>query len=321
MVGERSRGEQMQEHQAGVGAAAGEARSQVLRLADGRRLAFAEWGDPAGLPLIAFHGTPGSRLMFQIADAPARRQGVRLITPDRPGFGLSDLLPGRRIGDWAKDVAALADALGLERIAVAGISGGGPYALACAARLPPERLLRVGVVSGLGPVGGRRRIAGLSRRVRFLFTLGRRAPWAVRRLAAWAQRRLERAPEATFARIVALSPPQDQAIMTRPEVKAVLLAGIRDAFCGGAEGVAQELVLFASAWDFALEPITAEVLLWHGEDDHLVPPAMGRHLAATIPECRATFLPGAGHYFVFDQIETLLGALVASPAEPSTTGA
>jgi pimeloyl-ACP methyl ester carboxylesterase len=303
----------MRDHQAAVEAGAGEARhSQVLRLGDGRRLAYAEWGEPGGLPLIAFHGTPGSRLMFEIADAPARRQRVRLITPDRPGFGLSDPLPKRRIGDWPKDVAALADALGLEQFAIAGISGGGPYALACAARLPDERLLRVGVVSGLAPIGGRRRIAGLSRRVRFLFTLGRRAPWAVRRLVAWAQRRLERAPEATFARIVSLAPPQDQAIMTRPEVKAALLAGIRDAFRAGPEGVAQELILFAEAWDFALEPITAEVHLWHGEDDRLVPPAMGRHIAATLPDCRATFLPGAGHYFVFDQIETLLAALVAA---------
>lgn len=303
----------MGDDQARVEAGAGAARhSQVLRLGDGRRLGFAEWGEPEGLPLIAFHGTPGTRLMFEIADPPARRQGVRLITPDRPGFGLSDLMPKRRIGDWPKDVAALADALGLERFAIAGISGGGPYALACAARLPPERLLRVGVVSGLAPVGGRRRIASLSRRVRFLFTLGRQAPWAVRRLVAWAQRRLERAPDATYARIVRLSSPQDQAIMTRPEVKAALLAGIRDAFRAGPEGVAQELILFARAWDFALEPITTEVQLWHGEEDRLVPPAMGRHIAATMPECRATFLPGAGHYFVFDEMETLLAALVAA---------
>jgi pimeloyl-ACP methyl ester carboxylesterase len=306
-VGERLGGDQMQDDRAGSGTGAA---GRMLHLPDGRRLAYAEWGDPAGRPLIAFHGTPGSRLMFAIGDAPARRLGIRLITPDRPGFGLSDRQPGRRIEDFAADVAALADALGLERFAVAGVSGGGPYALACAARLPPERLLRVGVVSGLAPVGGRKRIAGLSRRVRFLFTLGRRAPWAVRRLVAWAQRRLEKAPDATYARIVSLAPPRDQAIMTRPEVKAALLTGIRDAFRGGPEGVAEELILFAGPWDFALEPITAEVLLWHGEDDRLVPPAMGRHIAATLPECRAIFLPGAGHYFVFDRIEELLRSLV-----------
>ena len=109
---------------------------RVLRLADGRRLGFAEYGASGGQPLLFFHGTPGARLVAGFAHQSALRLNVRLIAPERPGFGRSDFQAGRRILEWPDDVAALADALGLERFAVAGVSGGAPYALACAWRLP-----------------------------------------------------------------------------------------------------------------------------------------------------------------------------------------
>ena len=110
-----------------------------LRLSDGRALGYAQYGDPEGRPLFFSHGTPGSRTLAQLFDAGARRDGVRLIAPERPGFGRSDFLPDRTFADWPDDVSELADALGFDRFAVAGSSGGGPYAAACAWKLP-ERL-------------------------------------------------------------------------------------------------------------------------------------------------------------------------------------
>ena len=115
-------------------AKAGEDR--FLGLPDGRRLGYTEFGDPLGIPLCAFHGTPGSRFMFRLVHETARRLGLRIIAPDRPGFGLSDYQENRTLADWADDVRALADKLGLARFGVAGISGGGPYVAACAALLP-----------------------------------------------------------------------------------------------------------------------------------------------------------------------------------------
>ena len=123
-----------------------------IRLADGRRLGYAEYGDPEGKPLFYCHGFPASRLEAALLDPSARKAGVRVVAADRPGCGLSDFQPDRRIGDWPGDVVELAGALGIDRFAVVGVSGGGPYALACARKIP-QRLTAAAVVCGLGPVG------------------------------------------------------------------------------------------------------------------------------------------------------------------------
>ena len=123
---------------------------QMITLSDDRRLGYAEYGDPQGWPLMFFHGTPGSRVMARFAGPKARELGLRLIAPDRPGFGLSDFQPQRRLLDWAKDVEELADALNLEQFSVVGVSGGGPYVAVCAWKLG-ERLISAGIVSGLAP--------------------------------------------------------------------------------------------------------------------------------------------------------------------------
>lgn len=124
-----------------------------MRLPDGRHLGYAEYGDPAGLAIIGFHGTPGSRLMFQLADSAARELGLRLLAPERPGFGISTYQKNRTLASYAADIAAFADRLGIKRFAVAGISGGGPYAAACAALLP-ERVTALALVSPVGPMAG-----------------------------------------------------------------------------------------------------------------------------------------------------------------------
>ena len=286
--------------------------NRTIRLNDGRRLGFAEFGDPHGVPVFGFHGTPGSRLMLRIAEAPARRLGVRLIAPDRPGFGLSDFQPERSLGDWPDDVVALADALGIPRFGVAGVSGGGPYAAACAWKIA-KRLTRVGIVSGMGPVRGSEATPGLDRTHRWLFGLWSKAPWLTRRLMALARRGWDKRPEKMFAQIVRFASEVDRAVMTRDEVRAALIDGLADAFRTDGRGVAHELILFGRAWGFTLSDIAMPVELWHGDNDHLVPLAMGRHMAARIPQCRAEFIPGAGHYWVFDHVETLLRHLSEAP--------
>jgi pimeloyl-ACP methyl ester carboxylesterase len=126
-------------------------QDNVLRLKDGRMLGYAEYGDPSGTPVFAFHGFPGSRITFRIADDAARRRGVRIIAPDRPGMGLSTFQPGRNLLDWPQDVGELADALGIDRFAVAGVSGGGPYVAACAFALR-ARVTVAAIISGIGPL-------------------------------------------------------------------------------------------------------------------------------------------------------------------------
>jgi len=154
------------------------ASDRSVLLSDGRQLAYIECGDPVGEPVFHFHGHPGSRLEALIASDAATRAGVRLIGVDRPGMGRSDFKPRRRLLEWADDIAALADALAIDKFAVEGTSGGGPYTAACAFKLA-DRITACGIVAGLGPIH-RFGTRGMMAVNRLQFGLARRAPWLLR---------------------------------------------------------------------------------------------------------------------------------------------
>jgi pimeloyl-ACP methyl ester carboxylesterase len=282
--------------------------AEVLRLSDGRRLGYADYGDRQGTPLLFFHGTPGSRRVARWADLVARRRGIRLIAPDRPGFGLSDFQPGRTLGAWPRDVVELADALFLERFAVAGVSGGGPYVAACAWRLA-DRLSHAGIISGMGPIDDPALAAALPRHYRTGFALVRRVPGAARAAFGLGMLGLRRAPGCVLASIAASLPDVDRAILARPRVQALLLDDAREALRQGPRGAALELSLLSQPWDVRLDQIRMPVRLWHGEADAQVPVAIARRLAAALPDCRARFLPNAGHLWVLDHLDEVLATL------------
>lgn len=266
-----------------------------MRLRDGRRLGYAEYGDRAGVPVFYFHGFPGSRLEAALADAAAHSLGVRLIAPDRPGFGLSDYQPGRRIQDWPDDVAQLGDHLGLRRFAVLGVSGGGPYAMACAHALGP-RATRAGVVAGLGPLLRRELGRGMTALNRLALDLARYAPRALPPLSRMAARELAVRPHRLLARAARRCAACDRTVLAREDVNATLCNSFSEAVRPGWHGIAAEWALYGRPWGFELAGFAAELHLWHGERDRIVAPAMGRYLAAAIPGCRARFLPDEGHY-------------------------
>jgi pimeloyl-ACP methyl ester carboxylesterase len=282
--------------------------AQVLRLADGRRLGYADYGDRRGAPMLFFHGTPGSRRGARWADQAARRRGIRLIAPDRPGFGLSDFQVGRTLGAWPADVAELADALGIERFAVAGVSGGGPYVAACAWRLA-GRLTRAGIVSGIGPLDDPGLAAALPRRYRAGFAVVRRLPASARIALGLGALGLRHAPGCMLASLAASLAEVDRATFRRPGVRALLLDDAREALRQGTRGAVRELQLFSRPWDVPLGEIAMPVRLWHGEADAQVPLAIARRLTAAIPDCRASFVPGAGHLWILDHLDEVLEAL------------
>lgn len=274
-----------------------------IRLLDGRRLGYAEYGDPAGKPVLHFHGTPDSRLEGTLppdGDVPgvadtANRLGVRLIMPDRPGIGFSDFKPGRTILDWPDDVLALADALRLERFAVMGLSGGGPYAAACAYKIP-QRITRMGIISGVGPPEMPGAMDFLSKTsdgqaVR----LGAKAPWLLRLVLAYTIFKFRHNPEKLVAETAAEVSPPDQEALRRREVAETVIRMTGGAFQQGARGAAWDYTLFSRPWGFALGDICLPVFLWHGEDDWVCPVAMGRYVAENIPGCMARIVPGEGH--------------------------
>jgi pimeloyl-ACP methyl ester carboxylesterase len=287
--------------------------TRICPLGDGRRLAFTEWGAPGGVPVLYCHGFPASRLEARLGDATARALGIRLIAPDRPGFGASDPSAGRRLGDWPGDLASLADHLGLARFHLLGVSGGGPYALACALALR-DRLLGVSIVCGLGELAGSDAVGAMGwperLGVRFCQNLPGLADWVYGRLAG----PLFRAhPESIFRLMTSQLPAADHAVLGEPATRASILSSFSEAFRQGGEGAAQELGIYTRPWDIDPTRIGLPVQLWHGEQDSIVPVAMGRAHAAALPACSAHFLPEEGHFsLVVRHMEPILRQLIAA---------
>jgi len=279
----------------------------VLALSDGRRLGYAQYGRPDGEPVMYFHGHPGSRLEASLAHEAAAATGFRVIALDRPGYGLSDFQPGRAITGWPADVAQAADALGIESFSVAGASGGGPYALACARQLP-GRVVRAAVISGVGPFQVPGSTAGMRWQNRAGFQLCARWPALARTLMRSMHRNISRRPERTIEALARAMSPADAEVVRRPEVRTLLIADITEAFRNGSDGAAHDMVLLGRPWGFSLREINQEVYLWQGEDDTLVPPAMGLYQAEQLPRCHATMIPGAGHLLIVDRMPDLMSA-------------
>lgn len=237
--------------------------------------------------------------------------GVRIIAVDRPGYGLSDFQANRRILDWPKDIGELADSLRLERFSVLGVSGGGPYAAVCAAKMP-ERVAVAGMVCSVGPLdgpGATRGMVGFNRRLLFL---ARTVPALARLLAGPVVRVLWRYEKDVLPlRVEAHLPETDRRTLARPELRRTLLANWQEAFRAGTRGMVWDGCLYAWPWGFELEEIRVPVQLWHGDLDVNVPPAMGRALAGRIRNCRSRFYADEGHFSLpFGRIGEILAALV-----------
>jgi pimeloyl-ACP methyl ester carboxylesterase len=274
-----------------------------------RRIAFAQYGDPTGRPVFLCHGTPSSRLN-RPDDETTRALGARLIVIDRPGCGRSDFLPRRTLLDWPRDLAAVADGLGIESFAVVGFSGGGPYVAASAHGLP-HRIVAACSAAGAGPVDAPNAMVGLGRYRRMACALARHAP-LVFRAAMWLTNHPGRNPNRFFEKFMRDLAPPDQAIVARTEIRDKLVATYAESVRNGLRGVALDLAIAMRPWGFPLGEIRCPYFIWHGDDDRSTPIAMARYLAQTIPACHATFLPDAGHMFFYDRWPDILKQLLAT---------
>jgi pimeloyl-ACP methyl ester carboxylesterase len=265
-----------------------------LKLADGRTLGYAEYGDPRGRPLIYLHGFPGSRLAGGALDEAARAGGVRVLAPERPGLGLSSPQPGRTLLDHARDVRSLAEALGLGRFTVLGESGGGPYALACAHELP-DLVDCVAVVCGLGPVAGAGATAGIALKERIGYAIAARAPLLAGRalvpIAAWARRRPRQ-----FLHVTRWQLGQADRQTLRGPLGDLVAADFAEAFRQGGRGVGQELALLFRPWPFDPSTIRVPVAFFHGAQDRTVAVAVARELAPSVPGAGLRISEREGHF-------------------------
>jgi len=285
--------------------------NREFTLRDGRRLGFAEFGRPQGVPMFYFHGWPSSRLEACALGDAVEELGLHMIAADRPGYGLSDLKKNRAIADWAEDVSELADHVGWGRFAILGISGGGPYAAACAAHLP-ERLSKVLMVCSLGPTDTPEATKGMVPLNRWLLAFARTAPWLAQRLGSVCLRALwgigdQVIPQQIEARL----PVRDRQTLADPQLRKLLTDSSREGLRRGVEGAAWEGLLYSRPWGFRLDRIQVPLHLWHGEQDNVVPASMGHYLADHIPNCQATFCPEDGHFsLAFNRIREVLDHLL-----------
>jgi len=271
-------------------------REHTVEGPGGRTLRVLEDGAPGGVPLIAHHGTPGSRLLYRRWVEDATERGIRLIAYDRPGYGGSDRDAGRSVADVAADVAAIADVLGLDRILTQGRSGGGPHALACAALLG-DRVAAAATLASVAPYDADDLdfLAGMGEdNVEELGAAAAGAealtPW----LEAVAPRLLEADPGELAQGLKSLLSPPDVAVINdglAAELIAVTGEGIRAA----RDGWLDDDLAFVKPWGFDVGSIAVPVQLWQGRQDLMVPAAHGEWLAEHVSGADVRFSGDDGH--------------------------
>jgi pimeloyl-ACP methyl ester carboxylesterase len=288
--------------------------SQTLRTDDGRQLRYAEWGDPAGFPVFSLHGTPGCRLNRYPDNDALAAIGARLITYDRPGYGRSERHRGRKVVDCVGDVAAIADALGIERFAVTGGSGGGPHALAVGARLP-DRVTIARSVVGVAPVDAAdlEWVAGMD--AENVKEFG----WALAGEATLYEE-LTKAAAEMVANVKADASKvlgdqwqlaeADRAAMRNPMVMQVMREAIPECVINGPWGWVDDDLAFTTDWGFELDEIKVPVEVHYGSQDVLVPAAHGAWLAANVPGAKVVVNDDQGHMKTPDHTLELLRTLV-----------
>lgn len=287
------------------------AREGLLRLRDGRRLAYVEAGDLAGAPVFLLHGNPGSRHMRHPDDALTRSLGVRLIVPDRPGYGLSDYQRRRTLLDMPEDIAALAEHLGLSRFALCGVSAGGPYVAACAYRLG-ARVPRAAMISGVAPFDRPYAMSGVNPDYRRAYATATLPDVLLYPLLAWHDGVVRARPHRALAAILAKASPDDVALFDDPAIRRQVQGYRLEATRQGVRGMLREARLLTSPWGFPLSAIETPMDLWYWEGDSITPPQMGRYLEARLRHPLPHFLPGGGHFSIFAHWREILTPLVAA---------
>ncbi len=278
--------------------------THLSTLPDGRRIAYADHGDPTGPTVLSCHGTPESRLTHPAVSGLAGELGFRLIVPDRPGFGQSDPQPGRALTDWPADAAALLDSLGVGSFAVVGGSGGGPYAIACGVLLA-DRVTRVGLLAPAPPQGAP------------AHGFVPRDPAALRERGETMVRLLREDPDGFYALVEPdLSEPDleyerglDQA------EKDFATAMFREAFRQGADAYVEDHLIDAGPWGDLLPRLGRPTRIWQGDDDNNVPDEATRWLAGRIPGAELRLMTGAGHQLADDVLAEAFSWLVDRPAD------
>ncbi len=269
----------------------------TVPLADGRRLGYAEFGDPNGFPVLHFHGACGSRLEAALFSEAAAENGLRMIGVDRPGMGLSSPIEKPGYGWWPHDVRELADRLGLAEFAVAGQSGGGIYACVCG--VDPAlrgRLSAVILISGMLPATPAEKKDQL-RNVSWLLDQAAHRPRLARMMVPMVRWQLVKGMRKGELPVMSNATELDRRIGRMPGVARVYGVMVQSGMSQGASHAVQDMAVFADELEFDLSKIGVPVRSFHGSTDRSVPLALARRVVAAVPDGRLTEFNDAGHSF------------------------
>ena len=282
-----------------------------VAVGDDRQLGFAEFGDPQGRAVFWLHGTPGARRQIPTeARVYAEDNNIRLIGVDRPGIGSSTPYQYDAVVAFAEDLRTMADTLGIDNMAVVGLSGGGPYALGCAAAMP-DRVVTVGVLGGVAPTRGTDAIGGGAMAFgSYVAPLLERVGFPIR-LAAVAFIRVVRPfAEPAMYLFARVSPEGDRRLLVRPDFKAMFLDDLLNGSRKQLAAPFADVVVFAHDWGFRLEQVKVPVRWWHGDRDHIVPFAHGQHVVDRLPDAELYHLPGESHLAGLGRAEEILHTII-----------
>jgi len=273
-------------------------RKDVVQLPDGAVVAFQEYGDPLGSPVIFCHGWPSSRTMAQLADEPARALGIRIISPDRPGISGSSMQLDRKLSDWPRVVEQLANDLEIAEFRILAISGGAPYAYATAIAMP-ERVRAIAIIGGVIPFAELKDFKGLLPLYRWMLAFYRNQPRLLRQLFFLARPFLSfRAPIRVRPLLLKmlLLRPCDAASLRDDAAFEAIFESQRRAWRGSVEGVLVDAQIYAQPWGFTIEDVQVPVRLWHGMEDRAFAVRLAEEMANRFPNCKTRFIQNEGHY-------------------------
>jgi pimeloyl-ACP methyl ester carboxylesterase len=297
---------------------------KFIQLEDSAVIAFEEYGDANGVPVIFCHGWPSSRTMARLTDEPARELGIRVISLDRPGISGSTLQLERKLMDWPRLVERIVDHLGVCEFRMLAISGGAPYAYATAAAMP-QRVRAIAIVGGAPPMAEPFDAEGLLPLYRWMLALHRTEPRLLRILFHLARPVLSLRPPVRLRplllKMLMLRPCDAESLQDAAAFEAIFESQ-RSAWRGSAEGVMADAQIYAQPWGFAIEDVQVPVRLWHGKQDRAFSVRLAEQVAKRLPNCKARFVDDAGHYSLpIRHMRDILNDLISSAGErcPDTT--
>jgi pimeloyl-ACP methyl ester carboxylesterase len=280
---------------------------------DGRTIAYLGVGDPGGPLVMHNHGGPSSRLEARLFAAAATKHGLRFLCVDRPGMGRSSPQATRSYAGWADDLTAIADELGYREFGVTGWSEGGPWALAAAAYIDPDRLRHVTSIAGgsYGAFGDnsaakyQSKIDALGGFLALHFEPGFRLMYATIGVTA------EHFRTSYFQALLKSVNEYDRQVLLRPGVEIPFCEASAECFAQGSEGLVRDAELLYRRWAFDVGTIERRVHMWQGLDDSLVPEPINKEIADRMPGAVWHPVEGAGHFVAVGAADEVLAIAAA----------